>query len=57
MTMARAERASRDRFPGQAEARMASFEYIERWHHPHRRYSDLGYRLPLDFERSYQQAA
>ena len=44
-------------FPTQAEARMAIFEYIEGWYNPHRRHSRLGYRSPVNFERSYQQAA
>ena len=36
---------------------MAIFEYIEGWYNPHRRHSRLDYRSPLNFERSYQQAA
>ena len=51
------ELIDRRRFPTQAEARMALFEYIEGWYNPHRRHSGLGYRSPVHFERSYQQAA
>ena len=51
------ELLDRRKFPTQAEARMAIFEYIEGWYNPHRRHSGLGYRSPLAFERSYQQAA
>lgn len=36
---------------------MAIFEYIEGWYNLHRRDSRLGYRTPVNFERSYQQAA
>jgi len=51
------ELLDRRKFPTRAEARMAIFEYIEGWYNPHRRHSGLGYRSPLAFERSYQQAA
>ena len=51
------ELLDRRKFPTQAEARMANFEYIEGWYNPHRRHSRLDYRSPLNFERSYQQAA
>ena len=32
---------------------MAIFEYIEGWSNPHRRYSFLDHRSPVNFERSY----
>ena len=51
------ELLDRRKFPTHAEARMAIFEYIEGWYNPHRRHSGLGYRSPVNFERSYQQAA
>ena len=51
------ELLDRRKFPTQAEARMAIFEYIEGWYNPHRRHSRLDYRSPVNFERSYQQAA
>ena len=51
------ELLDRRKFPTQAESRMANFEYIEGWYNPHRRHSRLDYRSPLNFERSYQQAA
>ena len=46
------ELLDRRRFPSQAEARMAIFEYIEGWYNPHRRHSALGYHSPLNYERS-----
>ncbi len=39
------------------EARMAIFEFIEAWYNPHRRHKALGQKSPINFERSYQQAA
>jgi putative transposase len=47
------ELLARSRFPTQAEARMAVFEFIEGWYNPRRRHSGLGYVSPNDFERSY----
>jgi putative transposase len=46
----------RRRFRSQAEARMAIFEWIEGWYNPHRRHSGLGYRSPVNYERSHHQA-
>jgi len=46
----------RRRFRSQAEARMASFEWIEGWYNPHRRHSGLGYRSSVNYERSHHQA-
>jgi putative transposase len=46
------ELLDRRRFPSQAEARMAIFEYIEGWYNPHRRHSALGYESPMNYERS-----
>jgi putative transposase len=46
------ELLDRTRFPTQADARMAVFEYIEGWYNPHRRHSALDYRSPVNYERS-----
>jgi putative transposase len=46
------ELLNRRRFRSQAEARMAVFTFIEGWYNPRRRHSALGYRSPIDFERS-----
>jgi putative transposase len=46
------EPLDRRRFPSQAEARMAVFEYLEGWYNPHRRRSALGYQSPVNYERS-----
>ena len=32
-------------------------EFIEGWYNPHRRHQGLGYYSPMDFEKSYQDAA
>ncbi len=45
------------RFRKPAEARMAIFDYIEGWYHPHRRHSGLGQKSPFDFERDHAHAA
>lgn len=47
---------ARRRFKSHAEARMALFEWIEGWHNPHRRHSALGYRSPVNYERTHQQS-
>jgi putative transposase len=46
----------RRRFKSHAEARMAVFEWIEGWYNPHRRHSGLGYRSPVNYERTHQQS-
>ena len=43
-------------FSSQAEARMACFTYIESFYNPLRLHLGLGYRSPVDCERSYHQA-
>jgi putative transposase len=45
------EALNRRRFPSQAEARMAIFQWLEGWHNPHRRHSSLGYLSPINDER------
>jgi putative transposase len=47
------ELLERHRFPTQAAARLAVFEYIEGWYNPHRRHSALDYRSPINYERSH----
>jgi putative transposase len=46
------ELLDRHRFPSQAEARMAVFEFIEGWYNPRRRHSAIGYLSPVNYERS-----
>jgi len=40
-------------FKTKTEARLALFTYIEGWYNPRRRHSGLGYRSPVNFERSH----
>jgi putative transposase len=51
------ELLDRKRFPTQAAARLAVFEFVEGWYNPHRRHSALGYVSPLEFERQRQVVA
>jgi putative transposase len=51
------ELIDRTSFHTHAEARLAIFEFIEGWYNPHRRHKGLGQKSPMNFERSYQQAA
>jgi putative transposase len=46
------ELLDRDRFPTQADARLAVFDFIEGWYNPRRRHSALDYLSPMNFERS-----
>ena len=50
------ELLSRRSFSSQAEARMACFTYIEGFYNPLRLHSGLGYRSPIDYERSFHNA-
>ncbi len=47
------ELLDRTRFRSQAEARIAIFDYIERFYNPSRRHSSLGYLSPIEFERAH----
>jgi putative transposase len=51
------ELLERERFRNQAEAKMKVFDFIEGWYNPHRRHSALGYRSPVNYERTHGQAA
>ena len=44
------ELLDRSRFPNQAQARIAVFDYIEGWYNRHRRHSALSYLSPVEFE-------
>lgn len=46
------ELIERRTFKTRTEARMAVFTWIEGWYNPRRRHSALGYRSPVNFERS-----
>ena len=47
----------RTRFHDHHQAQRAIFEFLEGWYNPHRRHQGLGYQSPIDFEKSYQDAA
>ena len=49
------ELLDRQRFPTQAEARLAVFDFIEGWDNPRRRHSALDYLSPLAYERSHSE--
>ena len=48
------ELLARCRFKTQAEARSATFAFIEGFYNPRRRHSSIGYRSPIDYERRHQ---
>jgi putative transposase len=50
------ELLARRRFTSHAEARMATFSFIEAWYNPARLHSALGYRSPMTYETEEQQA-
>jgi putative transposase len=47
------ELLDRHRFPTQADARLAVFDFIEGWYNPRRRHSGLDYLSPMIFERAH----
>jgi putative transposase len=50
------ELLARRRFASHAEARMATFSFIEAWYNPARLHSALGYRSPMTYEKEEHQA-
>jgi len=42
------------RFRTLAEARLATFDFIEGWYNPHRRHSSIGYHSPINYEKEHQ---
>lgn len=46
------ELLDRRKFKTKAEARVACFEFIEGWYNPSRRHSALGYKSPINYERT-----
>ncbi len=44
-------------FRNRAEAKSEIFRYIEAWSNPHRRHSGIGHRSPVNFEKTYYEAA
>jgi putative transposase len=50
------ELLQRRKLQTKAEARMAVFVFIEGWYNPSRRHSRLGYKSPVEFERSARDA-
>lgn len=46
------ELLDRRKFPTKAQARMAVFSFIEGWYNPGRRHSALGYKSPIEYERT-----
>ena len=50
--MLECELLDRRKFKTKAEARIACFEFIESWHTPSRRHSALGYKSPINSEKS-----
>jgi putative transposase len=51
------ELLDRRRFPTQAAARMAVFDFIEGWYNPHRRHSGLDYQSPIRYEQQHPVVA
>ena len=49
------ELLDRRKFQTKAEARMALFQFIEGWYNPGRRHSALGYKSPINYERSVRE--
>ncbi len=51
------ELIERRSFRYHAEARMATFDFIEGWYNPRRRHSAIDYCSPIQFERRYYRDA
>jgi putative transposase len=51
------ELLQRRRFKNQVEARLAVFDFIEGFYNTHRIHSALDYQSPVEYERSYAEAA
>ena len=51
------ELLARSSFRNRAEARAELFRYVEGWYNTHWRHSAIGYLSPVNFEKSYAQAA
>jgi hypothetical protein len=51
------ELLDRCRFKTQAEARHATFAFIEGFYNPRRRHSSIGYLSPIDYERRHHALA
>ena len=49
------ELLDRRKFKTKVEARIACFEFIEGWYNPSRPHSALGYKSPINYERSQTQ--
>ena len=49
------ELLDRQRFPTQADARLAVFDFIEGWYNPRRRHSALDYLSPMVFEQTHKR--
>jgi putative transposase len=50
------ERTARKVYRTRDQARADVFDYIERFYNPQRRHSTIGYRSPMEFERSLPRA-
>jgi len=46
------ELLDRRKFKTKAQARVACFAFIEGWYNPSRRHSALGYKSPINYERT-----
>jgi putative transposase len=51
------ELLDRRRFPTQAEARMAAFDFIEGWYNTDRRHSGLAYDSPIHYGQRHATVA